>query len=127
MTEIDIHMIVEEIDAWGRFERGRKLSWAVLEKVFPFTRQTMYSKERILVAFKAAKEALSTGRASTVASKESVEDEVKTQRLKNRIKELEIQVESFQELWVRYEFNALKHGIDPNILREGLPEKPVRH
>lgn len=124
MTDLDMQMIIEEIDAWGRFERGRKLSWSVLEKIFPFTRQTMFSKEPILVAYKSAKEALSTGKASSLLQKTSIEDELKVQRLKKRIKELETQIESFQELWVRYEYNAMRNGIDPNILREGLPEKP---
>lgn len=127
MTDLDIQMVVEEIDAWGRFERGRKLSWSVLEKIFPFTRQTMYSKEPIVVAFKSAKEALSTGKASSVTQKAFVKDDLKLQRLRKRIKELEIQIEGFQELWVRYEFNALRHGIDPEILRKGLPAKPQRH
>lgn len=122
MTDLDIQMVVEEINAWGNFERSRKLTWSVLEKIFPFTRQTLYSKEAIKDAFEDAKIALSTGK--KVQNKVVEEDDLQTQRLRKRIKELEIQVESFQELWVRYELNALRHGIDPEVLRGGLPEKP---
>lgn len=125
MTNLDIQMVVEEINAWGRFERSRKLTWSVLERIFPFTRQTLYSKEEIRSAFESAKIALTSGK--KIESKQAQGDELQIQRLKKRIKELEIQVESFQELWVRYEFNTLRHGLDPELLREGLPEKPRFH
>lgn len=124
MTDLDIQMVVEEINAWGNFERSRKLTWAVLEKIFPFTRQTMFSKAAIKNAFEEAKIALSKGKMINNKGSKLSEDELKLRRLRSRIKELEGQIEAFQEMWVRYEFNALKNGIDPEMLREGLPEKP---
>lgn len=122
MTDLDIKMIVEEIEAWGKLERSPKLTWKILENIFPFTRQTMYSKKAIQMAYNEAQIALKTGKRMT--PKPILEDGLRVQKLKNRIRELEKQIEGYQELWIRYEFNTLRHGIDPDILREGLPEKP---
>jgi len=93
-------MIVEEIEAWGKRERGHKLTWAILERIFPFTRQTMYSKYEIKKAFEESRIALKTGKFSSTAKVLPENDELVVQKLKNRIKELELQVEEFQKLWI---------------------------
>lgn len=125
MTQHDIQMILEELEAWEQGERSTKLTWSILERIFPFTRQTLYSKSPIREAYDRAKTNLKTGRRGKPPVER--ENDLKLQRLKNRIKELEAQVEEFQELWVRYEYNALRNGIDPDLLRRGLPKKPARH
>lgn len=125
MTQHDIQMVLEELEAWEKGERSTKLTWSILERVFPFTRQTLYSKSRIREAYDRAKTTLKTGR--RVKAPVERENDIKLQRLKNRVKELEAQVEEFQELWIRYEYNALRNGINPELLRKGLPEKPARH
>lgn len=111
MTNLDIQMVVEEINAWANGERSKKLTWKVLENVFPFTRQTMYSKSEIKIAYEKAQIALRTGKKPKIANYSRQSDELKIQRLKARIRELEKQIEEFQELWVRYEYQALKKGL----------------
>lgn len=106
MTYLDIRMIVEEIEAWGKRERGQKLTWAILERVFPFTRQTMYSKTEIKEAYKKARMALKTGK---ISQKDKASEDVNAlvvQRLKNRIKELEMQIVEFQKLWISLKIDA---------------------
>lgn len=96
MTELDIRMIKEELEAWGNKERGLRLSWIILERIFPFTRQTMYSKAEIRDAYENARIALKTGK----VKRRTEASDLDLQRLKNRIKELELQVDEFQKLWI---------------------------
>lgn len=107
MTYLDIRMIVEEIEAWEKNERGKKLTWAILERVFPFTRQTMYSKAEIKDAYEKARIALKKGKIAP-SRKETNDNnnELVIQKLKNRIKELELQVEEFQKLWISLKMNT---------------------
>lgn len=106
MTNLDIRMVVEEIEAWGKKERGHKLTWAILERIFPFTRQTMYSKHEIRDTYKKARIALKTGKFGPNEKILSDGSDLVIQRLKNRIKELELQVEEFQKLWIEIKLNT---------------------
>lgn len=106
MTHLDIRMIVEEIEAWGKRERGQKLTWAILERIFPFTRQTMYSKPKIREAHEKARIALKTGKFSLKVKGLLEGDDLTIQKLKNRVKELELQVEEFQKLWIKIKLDG---------------------
>lgn len=100
MTELDIRMVVEEINAWKNGERGPKLTWAKLERIFPFTRQTMYSKESIREAYKNDQMPIKTGGKTQTSINLDQLAYIEVQRLKNRVKELEAQVEEWQKLWI---------------------------
>lgn len=106
MTILDIRMVVEEIEAWERKERGNKLTWAILEHIFPFTRQTMYSKPEIREALKKARMTLKMRGNCVSKPILTEEDELIIRRLKNRIKELELQVEEFQKLWLQLKLST---------------------
>lgn len=97
MTELDIKMVIEEIEAWGNKERGKKLTWSILERTFPFTRQTMYSKPKIQEAYEMAQKSLKVGKNGRNQPCLGGYDDLVVQRLKNRIKELEIQIEEWQK------------------------------
>lgn len=99
MSYLDIRMVVEELEAWEKRERGQKITWVILERIFPFTRQTMYSKSEIKEAYKKARIALKTGKINS-SSKVSENNDLVIQKLKNRIKVLELQVEEFQKFWI---------------------------
>lgn len=100
MTELDIRMIVEEIDAWRNGERGSgKLTWVKLERIFPFTRQTMYSKESIREAYENTQTSLKIGD-KVRPNKADQLTYIETERLKRRIRELETQVGEWQKLWI---------------------------
>lgn len=100
MTILDIRMVVEEIEAWEKRERGRRLTWAILERIFPFTRQTMYSKAEVRKAYKDAHLALKLGKKEATKHLLRYESDLDIQKLKNRIKELELQIEEWQKLWI---------------------------
>lgn len=98
MTELDIRMVVEEIEAWRNGERGSKLTWAKLERIFPFTRQTMYSKQLIRIAYGNTQKS----RVFEKTSRGSFDllSYLEIEKLKKRIKELESQVDEWQKFWV---------------------------
>lgn len=100
MTSLDIQMVVEEINAWANGERSRRLTWSILEKVFPFTRQTMFSKADIKTAYERAQIALKNGRKVKTAIYSGQVDDIQIQALKKRIAELEAQIEEWQRMWV---------------------------
>lgn len=100
MTELDIRMVIEEIEAWGKGIRGSKLTWIILERVFPFTRQTLSSKDEIKSAYLTAQAFLKSGQSKVRKTTYSNVNELEIQRLKNKIKELESQVETLQKLWI---------------------------
>ena len=99
MTDLDIRMVIEEIEEWRKGERGSRLTWVKLERIFPFTRQTMYSKEAIQSAFELTQTVLKTNKC-LIKKPPFMGNDLEKQKLKNRIKELEIQVEELQKLWV---------------------------
>lgn len=100
MTELDIRMVIEEIEAWGDGHRGNKLTWITLERIFSFTRQTLYSKERIRIAFEKSKLQLNNERPLQKRHSFPKPNELEIRRLKNRICELEQQLDYFQKLWI---------------------------
>ena len=100
MTSLDIQMVVEEINAWANGQRSKRLTWSILEKVFPFTRQTMFSKEDIKTAYEKAQIALKTGRKVKTATDSGQVEDIQIQSLKKRIVELETQIEEWQKIWV---------------------------
>lgn len=100
MTELDIRMVVEEIEAWRTGERGSKLTWAKLERIFPFTRQTMYSKESIRMAYENAQMPLKKGKNRQLGTQFDQLTYIEIERLKKRISELELQVDEWQKLWI---------------------------
>lgn len=100
MTELDIRMVVEEIEAWRNGDRGSKFTWGKLERIFPFTRQTMYSKVQIRNAFLSARTKMRSDLGSTQKKLPVNSGDLENMRLRKRIIELEKQVEEFQRLWI---------------------------
>ena len=44
MSDSDINTIVADLDRWAMGELGSKLTWAVLEERFGFSRQSLQAK-----------------------------------------------------------------------------------
>ena len=61
MSDSDINTIVADLDRWALGELGSKLTWAVLEERFGFSRQSLQAKSEIKAAYDNAKRALSGG------------------------------------------------------------------
>lgn len=101
MTKLDIRMVVEEIESWARGERGKKLSWIILERIFPFTRQTMASKNLIKTVYEKARYSTRETKPSKNKSSDYKTGDLEIMRLKKRIKELEMEKEVLLKLWVK--------------------------
>lgn len=92
MTEQDGARIIRELNKWAMGHFGSKLTWAILEDRFKFSRQSMQAKPAIKAAYDVAKQSLSKGE---VTSKEVLDKTV--YELKAEIEALKIQISSFQE------------------------------
>lgn len=92
MTEQDEARIIRELNKWAMGHFGSKLTWAILEDRFKFSRQSMQAKPAIKAAYDVAKQSLSKGE---VTSKEVLDKTV--YELKAEIEALKIQISSFQE------------------------------
>ena len=92
MTEHDEKRIIRELNKWGLGHLGSKLTWAILESQFHFSRQSMQAKPTIKAAYDVAKRSLSKGE---VTSKEELDKTV--DELNAEIEALKIQISSFQE------------------------------
>ena len=92
MTERDESRIIRELKKWGLGHHGSKLTWAILEDRFKFSRQSMQAKPAIKAAYDVAKRSLSKGE---VTSKEQLDKTV--DELSAEIEALKIQISSFQE------------------------------
>lgn len=122
MTERDELRIVRELKKWALGHHGSKLTWAVLENQFQFSRQSMQAKPAIKAAYDAAKQALSKGE---VISKEVLDETV--EGLKAEIAALKIQINTFQEKeqkwkkrWQQIAYHIRQKGIQMSDV-----DKPV--
>ena len=113
MTERDESRIIRELKKWGLGHHGSKLTWAILEDRFKFSRQSMQAKPAIKAAYDVAKQALSKG---SVTPKEVLDETI--EELKAEIAALRIQINNFQEKeqkwkkrWQQIAYHIRQRGI----------------
>jgi predicted transcriptional regulator len=100
------------------------LRWDNLAKRLGVSRQAIENKKtrpEVYEAFHKAKAALS-GRGSTspdAVLRRTLGDEIKS--LRETIKAMDRQLDQWAEKWATVEFNAHKHGYDPDLLFAPLP------
>ena len=92
MTEQDEARITRELNKWAMGYLGSKLTWAILEERFKFSRQSMQAKPAVKAAYDVAKRSLSKGE---ITSKEVLDKTV--DELKTEIESLKIQLHALQE------------------------------
>ena len=92
MTEQDETRIIRELSKWALGHFGSKLTWAILEDRFKFSRQSMQARPQIKSAYDVAKQSLSKGE---VNSKEVLDKTI--DELKIEIEALKIQISFFEE------------------------------
>ena len=120
MSSEDVSYAVKELNAWRDHQRGRKLSWNLLEKSIGFSRQALCTKPAIAAAFDEAKKALSGG----VRPRAPKSDDFLT----DRINHLEAELTRYKgleadwiERWVRITYHARGKGFSMNDLDKPLP------
>jgi len=89
MAESDIKSIIADLDRWTLGQLGSKLTWAILEERFGFSRQSLQAKSEIKAAYDHAKKTLTGGLVKTKeqATKENDELICEINRLKQELEE----------------------------------------
>ena len=120
MSAQDVAYAVKELEAWKDGQRGRKLTWRLLEKATGFTRQTLSAKEEIYAGYEAAKKALATG----ARPRRPKSDDYHL----NQIEALERELDEFKKLeldwherWIRIAYHARGAGLSIADLDKPLP------
>ena len=113
MSESDIKTIVRDLDRWALGELGSKLTWAMLEERFGFSRQSLQAKSEIKAAYDNAKEALSGGLVKTKeqATKEAEQLQVEVARLKTELEAYKRKEELWLRRWQQIAFHVRQKGI----------------
>lgn len=123
MSDSDINTIVADLDRWVLGELGSKLTWAVLEERFGFSRQSLQAKPEIKAAYDNAKRALSGGLVKTKeqATKEAEELQVEVERLKTELEAYK----SKEELWLRRWQQIAFHVRQKGVQMASVDQKPA--
>ncbi|MDE1464764.1 protein kinase [Spartinivicinus poritis] len=113
MAESDISIIVRDLDRWAMGQLGSKLTWAILEERFGFSRQSLQAKPEIKAGYDNAKRALSGGLVKTKeqATKENEELVVEIERLKTEIEAFKRKEVLWMQRWQRIAFHIRQKGI----------------
>lgn len=124
LSKRNIETIVNHILGWG----DEKLTWeAVVEEIEPLigfktTRQTLYKKKDIRVAFKSRKSGIrQKGTGKPKPSNLNVAAD-RIARLKSENKMLSLKNAELLEQFVRWQYNAYKYGLTEKKLNEPMPE-----
>lgn len=124
MSESDIKTIVRDLDRWALGELGSKLTWAMLEDRFRFSRQSLQAKPEIKAAYDNAKAALSGGLIKTKeqATKESEQLQVEVARLKTELEAYKRKEELWLRRWQQIAFHVRQKGIQMASVDKRPPE-----
>lgn len=113
MSESDINTIVADLDRWALGELGSKLTWAILEECFGFSRQSLQAKSEIKAAYDNAKRALSGGLIKTKeqSTKDAEKLQVEVDRLKTELEAYKRKEEQWLRRWQQIAFHVRQKGI----------------
>lgn len=129
MGSSDIGAVIRDLDRWAAGQLGSKLTWAILEERFGFSRQSLQAKPEIKAAYDLAKKALSGGlvKSRQQASVESEEFQREIARLKLEIAEYQRKEGLWKQRWQRIAYHIRAKGIQmsdvdkPTQGQDGLP------
>ena len=121
MKPADVQFILYELDAWEQGERGKKLTWEILERIAGFSRQALWAKEEVKKRYEAVKESLrkDINRRDSNQYRRILKQRIEALE-KEKIK-LKRQQNNWLELWAKYEYNSHVIGIDAVRLEQPLP------
>ena len=113
ISDADVVQMVRELDKWASGQLGSKLTWAILEKRFGFSRQSLQSKPLIKAAYDQAKSALSGG---IVRTKEKVVEDNgrlsrEVDRLKRALEAWELKDKQWKQRYQRIAFHLRQKGL----------------
>lgn len=113
MASSDIASVVLDLDRWASGQLGSKLTWAVLEERFGFSRQSLQAKSEIKAAYTLAKQALSGGlfKSRQQATKDNEELQREIDRLKLEIIEYQRRESLWKLRWQRIAYHIRAKGL----------------
>lgn len=113
MSDTEIAAIVRDLDRWAAGQLGSKLTWAILEERFRFSRQSLQNKSEIKAAYDLAKLALSGGlvKSREQASKDSEELQRDISRMKLEVAEFLRKEALWRMRWQRIAYHIRAKGI----------------
>lgn len=124
MSDSDIKTIVADLDRWALGELGAKLTWAVLEERFGFSRQSLQAKPEIKAAYDGAKRALSGGLVKTKGqvAKEAEELQVEVERLRSELEAYKRKEQLWLRRWQQIAFHVRQKGMQMASVDKIEPE-----
>lgn len=132
MTSSDINTIISDLDRWAQGHLGAKLTWAVLEDRFGFSRQSLQAKSEIKAAYDNAKQALSGG---LVKTKEQATNEnesliCEVERLKKELENYKNKEKLWMQRWQRIAFHIRQKGLQVQEIDKAIDSRekaPTEH
>jgi hypothetical protein len=118
MRPVDVASVIAEIGPYRAGERNGRLTWAKLVEFSGFSHVSLWKREKIRVAFQNAQAAMRNDATPQITPPRTADERVVALQVK--VEELRAAVESYDEMWVRYEFNMHRLGLDPGELRKPL-------
>lgn len=122
MTEQDETRIIRELSKWALGHFGSKLTWAMLEDRFKFSRQSMQARPQIKAVYDVAKQSLSKGEVNSKEVLDKTIDELRTE-----IESLKIQISFFEEKelkwkkrWQQIAYHVRQKGIQMNDIDKSV-------
>lgn len=109
----NITAIVKDLDRWASGQLGSKLTWAILEERYSFSRQALQAKPEIKAAYDLAKLALSGGlvKSREEANKDNDELQREIARLKLEIADYQKREGLWKLRWQRIAYHIREKGI----------------
>lgn len=120
MTASDLQYALKELEAWRDGQRGRRLSWNLLEKATGFSRQTLCVKPELASLYAEAKSALAKG---LPARRPKPEDflEDKLEHLESELARYKQLEDQWLEKWVRIAFHSRAKNLSIDDFDKPLP------
>jgi len=124
MTNTDIQSIIADLDRWAAGQLGSKLTWAILEKRFNFSRQSLQAKPEIKAAYDYAKSQLAGGlvKSRDVAVTESEELLRENERLKLELADYKRREGLWKLRWQRIAFHIRQRGMQVHQVDTSIPD-----
>lgn len=125
MTAHDEQRIIRELNKWALGHFGSKLTWAIIEDRFKFSRQALQAKPEIKAAYDVAKQSLSN---SLVISKEATEEsnlklQIERESLKNQIAMFKEKEEKWKRRWQKIAYHVRQKGIQMSDVDKPVPSE----
>ncbi|MGZ3522671.1 MAG: hypothetical protein ACXVAG_17075 [Vulcanimicrobiaceae bacterium] len=122
ITGAAISAVLSEIEAYVLGQRSAPLTWAVLTEFSGFSQVSLWKKLEIRQAFQAAKQRLRADATPAMKTPRTADERISA--LQTQLDDLRAIVRSYDELWLRYEYNMHRMGLDPEDLRAPLDSVP---